>query len=54
MPVKAGNEVSEAVLARPGRYRPVTSTLAVKEVVVGDGERWRRYVVCFNGEEAST
>jgi hypothetical protein len=53
MPVKAGNEVSEAVLARPGRYRPVARNLAVKEVVVGDGERRRRYVVCVNGEEAT-
>ena len=26
--------------------------LEVKEVVVGDGERRRRYVVCFNAEEA--
>ncbi len=52
LPVKAGNEVSEEVLARPGRYRTVTPTLAVKEVLVGDGERRRRYVVCFNSEEA--
>jgi len=52
MPVKAGNEVSEAVLSRPGRYHPVAPNLEVKEVVVGDGERRRRYVVCFNGEEA--
>jgi hypothetical protein len=52
MPVKAGNEVSEAVLARPGRYHAVAPNLEVKEVVVGDGERRRRYVVCFNAEEA--
>jgi len=52
MPVRAGNEVSEAVLSRPGRYRTVAPNLAVKEVGVGDGERRRRYVVCFNGEEA--
>ena len=53
MPVKVGNEVSEEVLARPGRYRVVAPNLEVKEVVVGDGERRRRYVVCFNGEEAT-
>jgi len=52
MPVKAGNEVSEAVLARPGRYHAIAPNLEVKEVVVGDGERRRRYVVCFNAEEA--
>ena len=53
MPVKAGNEVSDEVLARPGRYRVVAPNLEVKEVVVGDGERRRRYVVCYNGEEAA-
>jgi hypothetical protein len=52
MPVKPGNEVSKDVLARPGRYHPVAPNLQVKEVVVGDGARRRRYVVCFNGEEA--
>jgi hypothetical protein len=52
MPVKAGNAVSEEVLARPGRYRAIAPNLEVKEVVVGDGERRRRYVVCFNAEEA--
>ena len=52
MPVKPGNEVSDEVLSRPGRYRTVAPNLEVKEVVVGDGERRRRYVVCFNGEEA--
>jgi hypothetical protein len=30
----------------------VAPNLAVKEVVVGDGERRRRYVVCYNAEEA--
>jgi hypothetical protein len=52
MPVKAGNEVSDEVLTRPGRYRTVAPNLEVKEVVLGDGERRRRYVVCFNAEEA--
>jgi transposase len=52
MPVKAGNEVSEAVLSRPGRYHVVAPNLEVKEVGVGDGERRRRYVVCYNAEEA--
>jgi hypothetical protein len=52
MPVKAGNEVAAEVLARPGRYHPIAPNLAVKEVIVGAGERRRRYVVCVNGEEA--
>jgi transposase len=40
------------VLTRPGRYRKVADKLAVKEVWVGDGERRKRYVLCFNPAEA--
>jgi hypothetical protein len=53
MPIQPGGEVAEAVLKRPGRYREVAQNLHVKEVVVGDGERRRRYVVCFNPREAA-
>ena len=42
-------EVSEEVLARAGRYQPVTDNLEVKEVRVGA----RRYVVCRNPQEAA-
>ena len=52
MPVHAGGEVDREVVSRPGRYRPVAENLKVKEVVVGDGERRRRYVVCHNPSEA--
>ncbi|WP_459873980.1 IS1634 family transposase, partial [Endothiovibrio diazotrophicus] len=52
MPMKRGDEVTEAVLGRPGRYRKVAENLEVKEVVVGDGVRRRRYAVCFNPLEA--
>ena len=41
-------EVTEEVLSRAGRYQKVTDTLWVKEVWVEK----RRYVVCFNPEEA--
>jgi hypothetical protein len=41
-------EVSEAVLARAGRYQPVADNLEVKEVRVGE----RRYVICRNPQEA--
>lgn len=41
-------EVRADVLARAGRYRVARDTLHVKEVAVDD----RRYVVCFNPEEA--
>lgn len=52
MPIHRGGEVAEAVLKRPSRYREVAQNLRVKEVVVGEGERRRRYVVCFNPQEA--
>lgn len=51
--MRTGDEVTREVLTRPGRYRPVAGNLEVKEVVVGDGERRQRYVVCFNAQEAN-
>ena len=51
MPVHRGGEVDTEVVSRPGRYREVAQNLQVKEVVVGEGERRRRYVVCFNPRE---
>jgi len=50
--MRAGDEVTTAVLTRPGRYHVVAGNLRVKEVLVGDGERRRRYVVCHNPQEA--
>jgi transposase len=52
MPLRRGEALTEQVLARAGRYRTVNERLQVKEVVVGDGERRHRYVLCFNPEEA--
>lgn len=52
VPIRRGDEVSEQVLTRPGRYQEVADNLQVKEVVIGDGTRRRRYVVCFNPQEA--
>jgi transposase len=49
--MRAGDEVTTEVLARPGRYKAVRDNLRVKEVVIGDGERRRRYVVCHNPAE---
>jgi len=46
--MRAGDEVTDEVMTRPGRYRTVKDNLRVKEVIVGDGERARRYVVCHN------
>lgn len=52
MPVHPGGEVDRQVISRPGRYQHVAQNLQVKEVVVGQGERRRRYVVCHNPLEA--
>ena len=50
--MRRGDEVTHEVLQRPGRYQKVVDNLRVKEVVVGEGERRRRYVVCHNPAEA--
>lgn len=49
--MRAGDEVTNEVLTRAGRYQEVKENLRVKEVVVGDGERRQRYVVCHNPSE---
>jgi transposase len=51
MPLHRGGEITGKVLGRAGRYKAVAENLRVKEVVVGDGERRRRYAVCHNPEE---
>jgi len=51
-PLRKLGEVEAEVLTRPGRYKPVADNLQVKEVVVGEGERRRRYVLCLNPQEA--
>src|ERR1700723_1924452 len=52
VPMRKIKEIEVEVLPRPGRYKPVADNLQVKEVVVGEGERRRRYVLCLNPEEA--
>lgn len=52
VPVHAGGEVDRQVISRRGRYQRVADNLQVKEVTVGDGERRRRYVVCYNPQQA--
>jgi hypothetical protein len=51
MAMRRGDEVTHDVLQRPGRFQQVADNLRVKEVVVGEGERRRRYVVCHNPQE---
>ena len=50
--LRAGDEVTREVMTRAGRYHEVREGLRVKEVIVGDGERRRRYVVGHNPAEA--
>ncbi len=52
MPLRHGTEVVKDVLFRAGRFRDVAYNLFVKEVIVGEGERRRRYALCFNPQEA--
>ena len=51
MPMRRGDEVTTEVLQRPGRLQEVADNLRVKEVIIGAGERRRRYVVCHNPHE---
>lgn len=45
-------EIEEQVLSRRGRYQVLADNLHAKEVVVGDGELRRRYILCYNPREA--
>lgn len=52
MPMRRGDEITQEVLSWPGRYQTLAENLQVKEVIVGEGERRRRYVLCYNPQEA--
>ncbi len=45
-------EIKDEVLSHPGRYAEIAPDLRAKEVVLGGGERRRRYILCLNQEEA--
>ena len=45
-------EVHQKALSRRGRYQKVKENLEVKEVIVGQGERRRRFVLVYNPEQA--
>ena len=53
VPMRTLREVKQHVLTRPGRFRQVKENLEVKEVIVGEGGREQRYVVCRNLDEAA-
>lgn len=45
-------EIKEEVLANTRRFRKITQNLHAKEVIIGEGVRQRRYIVCYNPKEA--
>jgi hypothetical protein len=51
-PIGRVKEIKDEVLRHPGRYADITPNLRAKEVVLGRGERRRRYILCLNEEEA--
>ena len=46
------SEIRDEVLSRAGRYRKFGENLWAKEVVVGEGVRRRRTILCYNPKEA--
>jgi len=51
-PIGRVKEIKDEVLGRPGRYAKITPNLRAKEVIVGEGARRRRYILCLNTAEA--
>lgn len=45
-------EIKRDVLTTRGRYSVLKDNLHAKEVILGDGERRRRYILCYNPKEA--
>lgn len=46
------SSIKKEVLSKRGRYSVFADNLQAKEVIVGDGERRVRYVLCYNPKEA--
>lgn len=45
-------EIKNEVLSQPSRNKAIKDNLQAKEVIIGDGERRRRYILCYNPNEA--
>jgi len=45
-------EIKRDVLSKKGRYTLIKDNLQAKEVIIGDGEMRKRYILCFNPKEA--
>jgi len=50
--LRSGSEAIDQALSRSGRFKTVRENLEVKEIVVGDGERRRRFILVRNPQEA--
>lgn len=50
--LRDGEPSHQAALSRPGRFQRVRENLSVKAVIVGEGERRRRFVLVYNPEQA--
>jgi len=50
--LRDNQEVHKEVLAKRGRFTAIRENLEIKEVIVGDGERRRRFILVHNPEEA--
>ena len=46
------SEIKQSVLSKRGPYTVFKDNLHAKEVIVGDGERRNRYILCYNPKEA--
>ena len=46
------SEIKRQVLAKKGRYTVFKDNLQAKEVIVGEGVRRTRYILCYNPKEA--
>lgn len=52
-PIGRVKEIRDEALAHAGRYADIAPDLRAKEVILGAGERRRRYILCLNEEEAA-
>jgi len=50
--LRDNQEIHKEVLAKRGRFTAIRENLEIKEVVVGSGERRRRFILVHNPEEA--
>jgi transposase len=50
--LRDNQEVHKKVLAKRGRFLKIRENLEIKEVIIGNGERRRRFILVHNPEEA--